>query len=347
MRADKTLSLVVLLIGFGCLSLASCSAPTSHLSIVAQNERTISSMPTRTTTPLLWLLNGGVSMEAFDLAQIGNTPPARIVDGPNTFGDLSLGDLAGGPQGEIYVFGNVHDSHGNVVWQVDRFPARANGDTPPTAVINCDLLAFVSYIAAGPHGELAVTGLSPQQQLQINLIPSNSNGCPSGLRSIAGSNTGLTFPQGLAIGSQGAVYVLLANNGVNSIEIFGRTRVGNVAPDRVISGPHTHLFGPSSMAVDHAGYIYVANQGDNSVIVYRPSANGDAVPVRRIHGTNTQLYEPVGLAIASDGRLFVDDTLNQVITVYAAGADDNAAPIQVIGGSATGIQGAFITISPN
>lgn len=279
--------------------------------------------------PLLWVADIRY-LTGYSLSENGNVPPMNIVEGRRA--GIGGYATATGPNGEVYVLGTTNVG-GQTDWQVLEFHADANGDVKPFNVINCGIEASgYNYLAVGPHGKLAISGDTGKSE--IDILPAGPTGCSQGYSVISGSNTQLGLAP-LAIGPTGAIYTIASTG---AIIVFHGGAVGNIAPNRSISGPHTKLNGPDGIAVDSIGRIYVTNIIDNSITVYHSTANGDVQPMQRIVGSNTELYYPVGIAVSADGRIFVANYSSNSISVYAAGANGNESPVQVIAGSATGLQ---------
>jgi hypothetical protein len=148
---------------------------------------------------------------------------------------------------------------------------------------------------------------------------------------IAGADTNIAGPFGVALDAGGQVYV--TSNSTNSVEEFGVGVHGNVAPTAEISGPDTQLAGPNGIAIGASGRIFVANS-TSTITAYGRGANGDAQPIV-ISGSNTQLAGPQGLAVSD--RLYVANSGGNSILEFAASATGNVSPLATIAGPDTGI----------
>src|SRR5208282_2754745 len=131
------------------------------------------------------------------------------------------------------------------------------------------------------------------------------------IATIAGSNTGLGYPSGVAIDGTGNIYV--ANKATDTVTIYSplgsSTGALNESPTATIGGSNTGMDSPAGIAVDASGNIYVTNEGgfdgDNaSVTVYPPGSTGNAAPAVTIAGPATQLARPQGIAVVVPSAVF-------------------------------------------
>lgn len=169
----------------------------------------------------------------------------------------------------------------------------------------------------------------------------DANGNASPVSEISGSKTKLSFPAGLALDSQGNIYVA---NDDNAIRVYASSAQGNVMPIRTIAGTTTKLNDPTGIAIGSNDDLYVSNSPNRRngwITVYASGANGNAAPIREIRGRKTQLFAPWGLGFDSQANLYVanDDPNTGWITVYSPNAKDDAAPLRTIRGSATELEG--------
>ncbi|MBS4727509.1 protein kinase [Mycobacterium sp. SM1] len=120
---------------------------------------------------------------------------------------------------------------------------------------------------------------------------------------------GLYQPQGVAVDSNGAVYVADFNNRVVKLAAGSNNQA-------VL--PFSGLNYPEGVAVDSAGTVYVADRGNNRVVrLAAGSASPTDVPF-------TGLNHPDGVAVGTDGSVYVTDTDNDRVLKLAAGSSTPA-----------------------
>jgi hypothetical protein len=193
----------------------------------------------------------------------------------------------------------------------------------------------------------------------ITAYTKDANGDVAPVSTIAGSNTGLSYPDGIALNAAGGIYAL---NDSTSVTVYAAGANGDVAPIRTISGQKTKLKSTYlGLALDSSKNVYVVNRnrglycrsrfhchwiGHNYVTVYAARANGNKAPIRRIGGSETGMDSaaPESIALDALGNLYVSTGYGCLgycngnsVFVYAAGANGNVAPIRTIYGSQTGL----------
>lgn len=186
-------------------------------------------------------------------------------------------------------------------------------------------------------------------------------------RIIGGLNTKIEFQCGLYIDPANGDIYAVNNDTIDTLVVFSRKAIGDVAPDRELHTPH----GTFGIAVDEEKQeLFLTVQHDNAIVVYKKSAKGTEAPIRVVQGDDTGLADPHGMALdtkrsllyvtnhgsshqvraketrrrgASQGfPLDRDDAVPgsgkigpPSITVYAKDAQGNARPLRTIQGPKT------------
>jgi hypothetical protein len=222
------------------------------------------------------------------------------------------------------------------------YAAGANGNIVPIRTIagsNTELHAPWS-MALDASGNVYVTNLpSVRKPDRVTVYAAGANGNVAPIRTIAGSNTGLGSPSGIALDASGNIYVTTNSYSVN---IYGAGANGDVKPIRTISGAYTGLDTPKGITVGASGKVYVTNTYGGglgcfgSVTVYAAGANGNVRPVQNICGKLTRMGEPAGVALDVAAHIYVLNESGSV-TVFPADANGDLVPMRTISGPRTGI----------
>lgn len=118
----------------------------------------------------------------------------------------------------------------------------------------------------------------------VTAYPLRAHGNAAPKLTIAGSNTGLNGPAGLAFNDNFELFV--ANPAANSITVYAPGAHGNATPIRTIHGPATTLQVPQAVAVDGDGFIFAgtgdSGTGNQSILKFAAGANGNAAPLATI-----------------------------------------------------------------
>ncbi len=208
-------------------------------------------------------------------------------------------------------------------------------------------------VAAGDPAPAPTPTPAPADPLAAQILVANStcNTVTSYAIGAAGNaapivaQTGLCNPTGIALDSNGNIYVTNTGNQNEpsySVTVYPVGTKGNQPPSATISGSSTGLVNPSAIAVDANENIYVANDGSDfggtvTVTIYPAGSNGNVAPSATISGTNTGLNGPTGIAVDGSGNIYVANRDSNTVTVYPAGSTGNAAPSKTIGGYKTGL----------
>ncbi len=296
-------------------------------------------------------LEGNIAT-AYSLIGSSNDKPVAVIS------RLPYGrGIAVDPQGYIYIAteGMYAGGASVKVFPPDSSDIVALGPTDRTVTG----FYFPGGIATDAHANLYVTsdnGTINRGGSNVDSVivyPAGSKGNAKPGATIAGHDTGLRDPYGIAVDAEGNIYVANAANfedgssGSGSITIFRSGSNGNVKPIGTIAGPDTGLHDPVGVAVDCSGNIYVANYEGGpseygSVTVYQPGSDGDAKPARTIVGVDTGIRQPYGVALDFDRNIYVanytgGESRTGSVTVHAADANGNATPSRTIAGADSGI----------
>lgn len=253
----------------------------------------------------------------------------------------------------------VRDSKGDVARlpvSIDLGPLVYAANTGTSSIdiftLDCEKPAYahISGTATGLHstngvavdsaGNMYVTNPENNSVTIYETFTGTSSGVlnQSPIGTIAGPDTGLGSPQGIAVDANGRIYV--ANGYPGSVTVYPSAPIGtsNLAPSATL-----HC-APNAVAVDAAGNIYVA-EGTASVKVFAANPSGEVYQCSAtIVGDLTQLsnWGPKGIAVDRNGLIYVTDPQKDrgSVLVYAANPSGvtNAAPLAVIAGAQTGIE---------
>ena len=166
---------------------------------------------------------------------------------------------------DIYVADNSANS-------VFLYQAGSHGNVAPLPTIGATVTTGLSCpqgIALDSSGKIYVVDDGPggpggdgPGSVFVYAALSNANAAPTA--TISGTNTGLTYPQGIAVDSSGKIYV--ADEGATSVFVYPAGSNGNVAPTATITGGETGLDTPEGIALDPNRNIYVADDGDDECL---------------------------------------------------------------------------------
>ncbi len=236
--------------------------------------------------------------------------------------------------------------------------------TAAVAGVVVGMLASAYAQTAGPEtGAKTPTSAS---KLTATIYVSNGNSviayAPGGngnvapIASIGNESNGLVTPWGIALDSDGRIYIASFEGGlggIGAVSVYRGANDGDATAIATITGPRTGLNHPFGIAVDSSRKIYVANfldgSGTGSATVYPAGSNGNVAPIATIIGGDTGLDNPSGIAVDSNGRIYAANrggghTSASSITVYPAGSNGNVKPIATIAGPDTGLDDPCIAV---
>jgi hypothetical protein len=257
-----------------------------------------------TANDRLYVANqGGSSVLVFDgvSTQSGSVSPTptRTIAG-NATGLVAPIDVALDPTNNLLY---VADGTSILVFAG---ASTVNGNTPPVHNINMGVSIGGLFLDA-PNNQLYVS--DPGDNTVDRLDGASSQdvvGVVGG--AIAGTNTGLSQPRGLALDAAGR---LLVSNSATpaSITVYASASVatGNVTPSITISGSSTLLRAPGQIALNRnvgSGELYVLDPLSAGVLIFTnaPTTGGNVAPARNITGANT------GITASAVNGMAIDPT---------------------------------------
>jgi serine/threonine protein kinase, bacterial len=136
------------------------------------------------------------------------------------------------------------------------------------------------------------------------------------VRTIAGPHTQLIHPSSMAVDPLGNIYVadLGATLGAAKVIWLAAALNGNVAADKIVSGPHTGLTSPTGIAIDASEGVFVADHDSGKILIFDADSRGDAPPVATIDG----LKGPRRVFVDLDLNIYVSCDGDSSIVVLAA-----------------------------
>src|SRR5437879_4414354 len=168
----------------------------------------------------------------------------------------------------------------------------------------------------------------------ILVFAAGASGSATPTATIAGGNTGLDFPYGVAHDGAGNIYATNSGSsgvGSSSITVYAAGANGDAAPIATIRGSNTGLNFPLGIALDGAGDIYVANFGASNILIFAAGASGNVTPIATIAVASP--CTTYGVALDGAGNLYVTNFGCNNVLIFAAGSG-NAT---LIAGGNTGL----------
>ncbi|MGA8576843.1 MAG: hypothetical protein WB609_14305 [Candidatus Cybelea sp.] len=283
----------------------------------------------------------------YPIAANGNyNPGSNVIVGSNT-GLLNPAGIALDSASNIYVTNQGNSS-------VTVYPAGSSGNVTPIATIsgtNTGLLNPFGIALDSSDRIYVANGLNTTTP-SVTVYAPGSNGNVAPIATIAGPNTGLADPSGIALDPTGRIYVGNENspsfNGIVTVYAAGAN--GNAAPIRTIAGPSTGFANGVYGVAWRNNRIFVTS--GNSTIssqigIFPQNSNGNVAPTRSIVGSITQLNSPVGIAVGpTNNRIYVANVRGPSVSTFVAYSSlapgaNNIAPVKLISGSNTQLDAPY------
>ena len=265
------------------------------------------------------------------------TKPKRIVRGDKTALQFNNGLYVDPVNGDIF---SVESDTGD---KMVRFPREANGDVSPKVILHTPHRVY-NIAADEVKQELFVTVEFPPE---VVVYRKDAAAEEQPLRRIAGDNTALDAPHGIAVDEKNRLLFVntwghhsnfrIAGTGKYlppAIQVYSLDASADAKPLRVITGGKTQLDWPAAMKFNpDNGDLYVANDIGQSILAFAnaSTAQGDVAPVRIIKGPSTRLRNPTGVALdRKNQELWVSNLGNASATAYPLMANGDIGPLRVI-----------------
>jgi hypothetical protein len=280
------------------------------------------------------------SITIYPLSANGNySPGSNVIAGSSTNLDHPF-DVAVGRNGKIYVANPSNSS-------ITVYAADSSGNATPlqTIIGSSTGLNGTSGIAVSDNGDIYATNGLYGGTASVTVFSPTANGNATPIRTIAGSNTGLVAPLGIAVsynkifvGNRSSIYYTIPG----SVTVYPVKANGNVTPVQAIGGPNTGIGDEALYVAWYGRKIYVTS-ALYQIGIFPDSANGNVAPTKSISGGATLLNNPQGVAIAAQGKIFVTNVSGgYAVTSYKkfgqlAVGNNNIPPLTDITGSNTGL----------
>jgi streptogramin lyase len=129
----------------------------------------------------------------------------------------------------------------------------------------------------------------------------------------------IRFPEGVAVGPDGNVYVVEGASNGTRVSVWTPTGSYVRAFGDFGSGPG-QMDSPKQVAVDAQGFVYVADSGNSRIDRFSPGGGfvGSIGQGGSVSSGPDQLSDPRGVAVAPDGTIWAADQLYRRVQHYSA-----------------------------
>ncbi len=197
----------------------------------------------------------------------------------------------------------------------------ADGAATPTPDATTDAATPANGAGAGIYVSQAAN--------QVLVFAPDATGNAAPIRTIAGANTGLALPIGVALDASGNLYV--ANRMGAGVTVYPPGASGDVAPLRTLTA--SGMQAAEGIAMGKNGDVFVStcpscgNSGGGQVAVFH-FPPGAAQSDYSIAGQNTGFSDPGSIALDPDQDLVVGNSFGGTVATFAPGATGDATPIR-------------------
>jgi hypothetical protein len=203
----------------------------------------------------LWVANplaGVNSVTEYANPAAGGSAPTATIQGPSTGLNVPVG-VAVESDGTVVVSNSDAPGGGSITF----YPPGHTGDAAPIRTISGNLTGLNTprQLTLDAAGNIFVANeQGGGGSGSVTEYPAGANGNVTPTIDVTGSNTGMALPQGIALDSDGHIYVTNVGAdtngvGINSVTEYAAGVTGNVNPIATIRGPHTGINAPVGIAV--------------------------------------------------------------------------------------------------
>jgi sugar lactone lactonase YvrE len=193
-----------------------------------------------------------------------------------------------------------------------------------------------SGIAIDAAGNLYVTDYENHRIRKISPTGEVSTlaGSEEGFADGPGSAARFYWPDGIAIGAEGNLYVVdSGNNRICKVSPAGEVSTLVGSESGFADGTEAPFFEPSDIAIDAAGNLYVADTMLHRIRKVSPTGElstlaGGKVGSTDGPGSTAQFFWPVGIAIDKAGNLYVTDSSHVRKLVFVTNPSRKAGKLQ-------------------
>lgn len=176
----------------------------------------------------------------------------------------------------------------------------------------------------------------------VSTIAGTGNANPYSGTTGAATSANINSPGGIAVGSDGSVYISETSNHVvrkisgGNLSVFAGIALSGYSGDNGAANV-ANLNGPTGLTFDSSGNLYIADSGNN--LIRRVDKSGNITSyVGGTGPTAGSLTNPTGICFDSAGNLYISNTGQRTIVKYAPNLN-NGRVVVVAGNGNPGFSG--------